>query len=95
MKLFLNKPCSFQLKLLKQEINRAEKGRKDFKEKRETDRSNFRENMRPELTTSVVGCIRREMRNHSTMVKDMDLMENLINCQRDRTDHCGMTSIVM
>ena len=76
---------SFQLKLLKEEINRAEKGRKVFKEKLETDRSNFRENVRPELMPSVVGSIRHEMRNHSKMV---------INCPRDRIDHCGMAPIV-
>ena len=61
---------SFQLKLLKQEIKRAEKGRKVFKERLETDRSNFRENVRPELMPSVVGSIRREMTNHSAMVKN-------------------------
>ena len=33
---------SFQLKILKQEINRAEKGRKVFKEKLETDRSKYK-----------------------------------------------------
>ena len=61
---------SFQLKLLKQEINRAEKGRKAFKEKLETDRSNFRQNVKPELMASVVSCIKREMRNHSAMVQN-------------------------
>ena len=61
---------SFQLKLLKREINRAEKGRKVFKENLETDRSNFRENVRPELMPSVVGSIRREMRNHSEMFQN-------------------------
>ena len=60
---------SFQLKLLKQEINRAEKDRKVFKEKLETDRSNFRENVKPELMPSVVSCIKLEMRNHSAMVQ--------------------------
>ena len=70
MKFFLNKRCSFQLKLLTQEINRAEKGRKVFKEKLETDRSNFWETVRPELMPSVVGSIRREMKNHSAMVQN-------------------------
>ena len=60
---------SFQLKLMKQETNRAQKGRKVLKEKIETDRSNFRENVRPELMSSVVGSISREMRNHSAMVQ--------------------------
>ena len=61
---------SFQLKLLKQETNRAEKGRKVFKEKLETDRSKFRENVKPELMRSLVSCIKREMRNHSKMVQN-------------------------
>ena len=61
---------SFQSKLLKQEINRAEKGRKVFKEKLKTDRSKFREKVRPELMPSVVSSIRREMRNHSAMVQN-------------------------
>ena len=62
---------SFQLKLLKQEINHAEKGRKVFKEKKlETDRSNFRENVKPELVPSVVSCIKLEMWNHSAMVQN-------------------------
>ena len=61
---------SFQLKLLKQEINRAEKGRKVFREKLETDRSSFREKVRPELMPSVVSCIKREMRGHSAMVQN-------------------------
>ena len=41
-----------------------------FKEKLETDRSNFRENVRPELMPSVVGSVKREMRNHSAMVQN-------------------------
>ena len=61
---------SFQLKLLKQEINRAEKGRKVFREKLVTDRSSFREKVRPELMPSVVSCIKREMRGHSAMVQN-------------------------
>ena len=61
---------SFQLKLLKQEVNLAEKARKVFKEKLVTDRSNFRENVKPELMPSVVSCIKREMRNHSAMVQN-------------------------
>ena len=84
----------FQLKLLKQEIKREEKGCKVFKEKFETDRSNFRENVRPELMPSVVSIIRRQMRKPSAMVQNR-LMENLINCQRDRIDHCGNAPIVM
>ena len=60
---------SFQIKLLKQGINRTKKGRKMFKEKFETERSNFREKLRPELIPFVVGSIRREMRNHSAMVE--------------------------
>ena len=84
---------SFQLKHLKQEKNRAEKGRKLFKEKLETDRSSFRENLRPEMMPSDVRSIRTEMRNHSAMVQN--LMENLINCQRDKIDYCGMAPIVM
>ena len=35
-----------------------------------TDRSNFRENVKPELMPSVVSCIKREMRNHSAMVQN-------------------------
>ena len=46
------------------------KGRKVFKEKLKTDKSNFRENVRPELMPSLVGSIRREMRNHSARVKN-------------------------
>ena len=61
---------SFQLKLLKQEINRAEKGRKVFKEKLQTNRNNFREIVKPELMPCVVSCIKREMRNHSAMVQN-------------------------
>ena len=38
--------------------------------KLETDRCYFRENVRPELMPSVVGSIRREMRNHSAMVQN-------------------------
>ena len=49
-------------------MNGAEKGRKVFKEKSEKDRSNFRENVRPELMPSVVGSIRRD--NHSGMVQN-------------------------
>ena len=60
----------FPLRLLKQEINSAEKGRKVFKEKLEIDRSNLRENVKPELMPSVVSCIKREMRNHSAMVQN-------------------------
>ena len=41
-----------------------------FKEKLETNRSNFRENVKTELMPSVVGSIRREMRNHSAMVQN-------------------------
>ena len=61
---------SFHLQLLKQELNRAEKGHKVFKEKLETDRSNFRDNVRSELMPSVVGKIRREMRKHSAVVQN-------------------------
>ena len=61
---------SFQLKLMKQEIKRAKKGRKVFKEKVETGRSNYRENVRPELMSSVVGSTRREMWNYSAMVQN-------------------------
>ena len=59
----------FQIKLLKQEINGAEKGRKMFKVKLETNRSKFREKVRPELIPSVVSSKRREMRNHYAMVQ--------------------------
>ena len=61
---------SFQLRLLKQKINSAEKGRKVFKEKLEIDRSNLRENVKPEWMPSVVSCIKREMRNHSAMFQN-------------------------
>ena len=61
---------SFQLKLLKEEINRAKKGRKVFKEKLATDRSNFRENVRQGLMPCLVFSIRREMRNQFAMVKN-------------------------
>ena len=61
---------SFKLKNLKQEIILAEKGRKMFKEKVETNRIIYRENVRPELMTSAVSRIRREMRNHSAMVQN-------------------------
>ena len=61
---------SFQLKLLKQEINRSERGRKLFKEKLETDMSSFRENVKPEQMPSVVSCIKREMKNHSARVQN-------------------------
>ena len=71
-KIFFSEPAVhiLQLKFLKQEVNRAEKGRKVFKEKPETDRSEFTENNRPELMQSVVSSIRREMRNPSTMVRN-------------------------
>ena len=69
---------NFQFEPLKQEINSAKKGRKVFKEKFETDRSNFRENVRPEPMPSVVGSIRREMRNHSV------LAQNLFNGKLDK-----------
>ena len=35
-----------------------------------TGRSNFKENVKPELMPSVVSCIKREMRNHSAMVQN-------------------------
>ena len=55
---------------MKQEINRADKGRNVVKEKLETNKSKFRENVTPELMPSVVSSIRREMRNHSAMVQN-------------------------
>ena len=55
---------------MKQKIKRAKKGRKVFKEKVETGRSNYRENVRPELMSSVVGSIRREMWNYAAMVQN-------------------------
>ena len=61
---------SFHIKLLKQEIKRAEKGRKVFKKKLATDRSKFRQNVRPELMPSNLCRFRREMRNHSAMVQN-------------------------
>ena len=62
---------SFQLILMKQEINRAEKGMSNLvNEKLETYKSKFRENVAPELMPSVVSSIRREMRNHSAMVQN-------------------------
>ena len=73
-----------QLKLLKQEINPAEKGRKVFLEKFETDRSNFREKVRPELMPSVVGSVRREMRDHSAMVQNR--LNGKINKLSERQD---------
>ena len=90
---------SFQLKLLKQEINRAEKGQKVFKEKLEkleTDRSKLRENVRPELMPSVVSRIRREMRNHSAMVQNR-LNEKLdeLSLRQDRPLRNGSHSNVV
>ena len=61
---------SFHFKIQKQEINLAEKNRKVFKEKLETDRNKFREKVRPELMPSVVSITRREMRNPSAMVQN-------------------------
>ena len=61
---------SFHIKLLKQQIKRAEKGRKVFKEKQATDRSKFRQNVRPELMPSNLCRFRRDMRNHSAMVQN-------------------------
>ena len=58
---------SFQLKLLKQEMNRAEIGHKLFKEILETDRSKFREKVRPEWMPSVVSSISLEIGTHSTV----------------------------
>ena len=60
---------SFQLKILKQEINGAEKGLKLFKVKLETNRSKVSEKVRPELMSSVVSSKRRETRNHYAMVQ--------------------------
>ena len=86
---------SFQLKFLKKAINRAEKSFKVFKEKLETDKNKFKENMRPELMPSLVTSFRREMRNHSAMIQNwingkLDKMS-----QRDRIDLCGMAPILM
>ena len=87
---------SFQLKLLIQEINRAEKGRKMFKEKLETDRSNFRENVRPELMPSIVGSIRREMRNHSAMIqRRVNGKLDKLSGRQDRPLRNGSHSIVV
>ena len=41
-----------------------------FKEKLETDKIKFMENLRPELMPSTVISIRREIRNHSAMVQN-------------------------
>ena len=87
---------SFQLKLLILEINRAEKGREMFKEKLETDRSNFRENMRPELMPSFVGSIRREMRNHSAMIqRRVNGKLDKLSGRQDRPLRNGSHSIVV
>ena len=48
---------SFQLKLLKQEINRAEKSRKVLREKLESDSSNIMENVRPELMNPLLAAL--------------------------------------
>ena len=61
---------SFQLKILKQVLNLAKKGRKVFNGKLQLDRSKVRENVRPELMPSIVSSLRHEMRNHSAMVKN-------------------------
>ena len=44
--------------------------RSETQTKIETDRSNFRENVKPELMPSIVSCIKREMRNHSAMFQN-------------------------
>ena len=82
------------MKLLNQEISRAELGRKVFKDELETDRSKFSEKVGPELMPSIVSSIRREKRNQFALVHE-ELMEKLINCQRDRIDHCRYNSNVV
>ena len=57
-------------RLLKQAKNCAEKGRKVFKEKLETNRSRIIEKVRPELMQSVVNIIRREKKHPSSMVQN-------------------------
>ena len=74
---------SFQFKLLKQEINRAEKARKEFKKKLETDSSKFRKKVRPELMPSVVSSFRHEIRNHSAMV------QYILNRKLDKVTESG------
>ena len=87
---------SFQFKLLKQQINRPKKGRKVFKQKLETDRSNFWENVRPELIPSVVGSIRCEMRNYSAMVHNrLNGKLDKLSERQDRPLRNGSNSIVV
>ena len=60
---------SFQLKLLKQEINHPERGVKVFTKELDTDMSIFRKMVRSELMPTVVSRIRREIRNDLAMVQ--------------------------
>ena len=60
---------SFQLRILREEINSDETGRNVWREKLETFRSKLRENMRPKLMQSVVSSIRQKMRNLSAVIE--------------------------
>ena len=69
-KTFFSDPVvnSFQLRLLRKEISRAEQGRRLFEEKHGEDRGILREEVKKELLPSIVYSIRKEMRNHSKLI---------------------------
>ena len=60
---------SFQLKLLRKEISRAEQGRRLFEEKLGEDRGILRKEVKKELLLSIVYSIRKEMRDHSELIR--------------------------
>ena len=59
---------SFQLKLLRKKINRAEQSRRFFEEKLGEDRGILRKEMKKELLPSVAYSIRKEMRDQSELI---------------------------